>query len=425
MPAPSNLSSGIVFNPIISGSISAAKNSAKQNIHTGLNGIPWYILLAAIIVIAWIIWLFATIYWTLPDEGIIRNGIQAKINTYGFYANKKSSRKGLADYLDALKKQGVPEEHFAVTNFFVSSANTPAIFTPIRDGIASPDALRLTLAAGARYLDLELHPTGQKNNFIPNVTAMDEGSKWREITMNKLSFKTVMQTIVKYGLAEANSRTDLTETPYMNDPLFIMLRFKGTPNAETYKATAKVLQETIEKMRLDFIYNRGRQAEQIFKMPITLLFNKVIIMCNVYPSTHSELMDYINIGPRGAPPLDLSIGEIIATPEANKPKLSSLIQQNLTVTRVEMEEPNCNVNEWNWKKAHEVGVHFAAMNFWSLDDNLTAYVKPDVFGVNSFLLKPAPLRYVIEYVKPPLLPNPALDARDGKPRMPQSLTVPG
>lgn len=425
MPAPSNLSSAVVLNPLISGSFTAAKNSMKNNMHSGLNGIPWYVIVVAIIVIIWLIWLFGTIYWTLPDDGTVRNLIQTQVKTYGFYANKKSSRKGLADYLDALRKQGVPESNFAVTNFFVCSSNTPAIFTPIRDGVVSPDAIRLSLAAGVRYLDLELHPTGEKQGYIPNVTVMDEGSKWREITINRLSFKTVMQNIAKYGLADSSIRTDLTETPYMNDPMFIMLRFKGPPKREVYKATAKVLQDTIEKMRLDFIYNRGRQAEQIFKMPITLLFNKVVILCNVYPPTDSELMDYINIGPRGAPPLDLSIGEIIATPEANKAKLSTLIQQNLTVTRVELEEPECNTNSWSWQKAHEIGVHFAAMNFWSLDDNLTAYVKPDVFGVNSFLLKPAALRYVIEYVKPPLLPNPALNARDGKPSVPASLTMPG
>lgn len=425
MPAPANLSKGVIFNPLITGSISAAKNSIKNGIHNGVGGIPWYVILAAIIVLVWLIWLFSTIYWTLPDEGTARSLIQKKVDIYGFYANKKTSRKGLAEYLEALKKQGIPESHFALTNFFVCSSNTPAVFTPIRDGAVSQDALRLTLAAGARYLDLELHPTGEKQAYIPNVTVMDEGSNWREITINKLSFKTVMQTIVKYGLASKNARTDLAETPYLNDPLFIMLRFKGPPRPEVYKATAKVLKETIESMRLDFIYNRGRQAENIFKMPISLLFNKVVIMCNVYPSNDSELMDYINIGPRGAPPLDLPIGEIIATPQENKGKLSSLIQQNLTVTRVQLEEPDCNTNDWNWSKAHEVGVHFAAMNFWSIDDNLNKYTQPEVFGVNSFLLKPASLRYVIEYVKPPLQPNPALNARDGTPKELQGLTMPG
>jgi len=419
MTAPTKLSSSPVLNPFLTGFTFFPKNGASFN----YGQIPWYVILIFVGTLIWVIWLFTTIYWTIPDDTILRNTLHSKVKDYGFYANKRSSRKGLGDYLEALKRQGVPESHFAVTNFFVSSATTPAIFTPVRDGIASPDAIRLNIAAGARYLDLELYPTTAKSNYIPNVTVMDEGSKWREITLNRLSFKTVMQNIVKYGLS--SNITDLIESPYMNDPMFLMLRFKGKHMPENYKATAKVLQDTIEKMRLDFVYNRGRQADQIFKMPITMLFNKVVIMTDTYPSTDSELMDYINIGPRGSLPLDLPIGEIIATPEANKPKLINLIQQNLTITRKDMVEPDCNVNNWKWQSAHEVGVHFASMNFWSLDDNLKAYTQPDVFGVNSFLLKPKNLRYVIEYVKPPLLPNPALDARDGKPNVPQSLTIPG
>jgi hypothetical protein len=411
-----------VINPILTGLTSMAKNSVKSGLTSKSNGIPWYIIVGYVLVLIWVIRLFYSIYWTIPDVSIMRNLLHKKVDLYGFYSNKRSSRKGLADYIEALKKKGVPENHLALTNFYVCSANIPSVFTPVRDGIVSPDAIRLNIAAGARYLDLELHPTGERSEYIPNVTVMDEGSKWREITMNRVSFKTIMQVIVKYGLA--SSGTDLAETPYMNDPMFLMLRFKGKPSPEVFTATAKILRETIENMRLDFIYNRGRQADQLFKMPITLLFNKIVILCNMYPPIDNDLMDYINVGPRSAPPLDLSIGEIVATPDANKAKLISLIQQNLTITRKEIEEPDCDVNGWKWKSAHEVGVHFAAMNFWSLDNNLKDYTHPDVFGVNSFLIKPSNLRYVIEYVKPALLPNPALNARDGRPTYPQSLTVP-
>jgi hypothetical protein len=63
------------------------------------------------------------------------------------------------------------------------------------------------------------------------------------------------------------------------------------------------------------------------------------------------------------------------------------------------------------------------MNFWSLDDNLKSY--RDMFGVNSFVIKPAEMRYIIEYAKPPLLPNPELNARDGKPRAPPGIILPG
>ena len=64
------------------------------------------------------------------------------------------------------------------------------------------------------------------------------------------------------------------------------------------------------------------------------------------------------------------------------------------------------------------------MNFWSQDDTLKAYRTPAVFGVNSFLIKPLGMRYVIEYVAPPGQPNPALNAGNGTPAAPAGLNIP-
>jgi hypothetical protein len=101
----------------------------------------------------------------------------------------------------------------------------------------------------------------------------------------------------------------------------------------------------------------------------------------------------------------------------------SKIMQNLTLTRDPMDEPSGDGNGINWQAAHGLGIHFAAMNFWSLDGNLDSYRK--VFGVSSFVIKPAAMRYIIEYAQPPLLPNPELNARDGKPRAPTGIILPG
>ena len=152
--------------------------------------------------------------------------------------------------------------------------------------------------------------------------------------------------------------------------------------------------------------------------------NKVIILSNTYAPINNGFNDYINIGPRGTTPLEMSPKELLGYAENNQGTLIARIQQNLTVSRQNMVEPDCNKNDWDWKQAHSLGIHFAALNFLSKDANLDAYRKPEVFGVNSFLLKPANLRYTIEYVAPPLLPNPELNARDGKPKAPAGIIMP-
>lgn len=147
-------------------------------------------------------------------------------------------------------------------------------------------------------------------------------------------------------------------------------------------------------------------------------------MSNIYPPSGNLLGDYINIGPRSSVPLEMSSKEIAAIPENNKPQFISKIQQNLTVSRTELEEPDCDKNLNNWKAAQALGIHFSAQNFWSEDDSLKEYFNNDNFGNSSFKIKPPALRYIITYIKPPLLPNPELNARDGKPRAPPGIALP-
>jgi hypothetical protein len=318
----------------------------------------------------------------------------------------------------------VPDSHLAITNFFVSSSNTPSFFTPIRDGIASPDAIKLTLAAGARYLDFNIWSDDKKNNYRPMLKGMDTGSNWRRITMTEMTFMTAMENVVKYGMAGPYADSDTNSAPYRDDPLFIMLRFKGKYREQTFTQVASILRNTIESNRLDFTFNKGRGMENIFKIPITQFYNKVVILSNVYPPDGNLLVDYINIGPRSALPLELSSKEIKVIPENNKQQYIEKLKQNLTVSRTELDEPECDTNINDWKAAQEIGVHFTAQNFWSEDSNLKDYLNQENFGRSSFKLKPLPLRYIITYVKPPLLPNPELNARDGKPRAPPGIMLP-
>ena len=387
-------------------------------------GMPWYVIVISILILYLVFLLLYKMYWLIETPGNIRYRLRNFVGNYNIYGDQRSSRKGLAKYIQDLRSQGVTDNQLALTNFYTCSSIVPAIFTPIRDGIVSPDAIRLALAAGVRYLDITVFSSGSDSKYEPFVAAMEAGSKWRRITLNQLPLATVIDSIMQYGIAGPNASSDIAEAAYSNDPLFIMLRFSGKINSSTFTQVATILSKSIEPFRLDFSFNNGRSAETLFKTPITQFMGKILILSNMYAPLNNPFNDYINIGPRGTTPLDFSPKEILGIPDNNRGTLVARIQQNLTVSRVDLDEPDCDVNSWDWKKAHALGIHFAALNFWSKDANLDAYRKPEVFGVNSFLIKPPSLRYTIEYVAPPLLPNPELNARDGKPSAPPGIIAP-
>jgi hypothetical protein len=295
----------------------------------------------------------------------------------------------------------------------------------MRNGYVSPDAIRLNIAAGARYLDIPVYRGKKTDDFMPYVMLTDAGSNWRRITMNSLPLETIIKAIVENGLSSRKTNANSMEAAYINDPMFLMIRFMDNPKYETFSAVAKILGDNLDTHRLDFSYYNGSKMADIFQKPITQFMNKVIIMSNIYAPKGNAFGDFINIGPRGATPLELKPADVNGIPESSAASTIMRIQQNLTVVRPPMEEPNGDVNGWDWTKSHELGVHFAAMNFWSQDANLENYRKPDVFGVNSCLIKPPKLRYVIEYTPPPNVPDKRLDAGDGNPKAPQDIMPPG
>jgi len=405
------------LNPLITGAFA----SAASKFTTTASIIPWWVYVLAVVILVIVFWYLANMYWLLESPENVRSKLRKFVDAFNKYGDQRSSRKGLRKYITDLKASGVPTEHLSLTNFYVCSANTAAIFTPLRDGVASPEAIRLAIAAGARYLDIPIY--SNNSTGTPVVCEMDAGSKWKRLTMNQVSFRSIMQAVQQYAIAGPGATADVSEAPYREDPLFIMLRFNGKPKDKTYTEVATVLGDTIESMRLDFTWNAQRGAERLFKTPITEFFGKIIIMSNVYPPETNKLNDYINLGPRSSTPLEMTPKDVANIPDEQKAATVARIQQNLTLCRPNGEEPDINSNGWDYAKAHALGIHFAAMNFWSQDANLTAYRAPAVFGVNSFLIKPVDLRYVIVYITPPADPNPALNAGNGTPTAPAPINI--
>jgi hypothetical protein len=313
------------------------------------------------------------------------------------YEQSKDKRISLIAYLQQLKNQGVPENHFAVTNFYVSTTNAAGIFLPALDSVVSPLAAKYQMAAGARAFIIDIwRDITPGNKFAPSVQVIEAGSNWRRISMNMLPLSTILKTIVEEGIT--NNRR-----PGQNDPLFIYLRFRN-PHKLTLDGAAKALQKTIEPYRLEPSFNNCRGQNRLFALPIFSLCDKIVVMSNTR-AVNSVLSDYINVGPLDGIKMEWTTKDANGISESMKPEQIRKIRQNFTWIAPASEEPSATANDYTLTNAQSLGIQFIGMNFANKNDNLKAYLDPKMFGKSSFAIKPVSLRYFIEVLPPPKYPQ--------------------
>jgi hypothetical protein len=284
--------------------------------------------------------------------------------------------------------------------------NASGLFSPVVDGIASPEAIRLAALAGARGFVFDIWPDLSPGaNFGPVIQTVESGSLWRRVTMNSLPFSYVLKTLAEEAF-EINSR------PGYFDPLFIYLRFRGKPRKSTFDLTAKAISANFEQYRLSNIFNRCRHQDELFSTPITDLLRKVIIFSSE-SAEGTNLRDYINVGPKaGVKPVYGANDARGMTQEAIV-QGKRVIQQNLTWVAPLSEEVSAESNNWDPQTSFDLGIMFCAMNFWDRNDKLKNYMRPDMFGKQSFKIKPESLRYILEILPKPL--NPPYPGWNGSP----------
>jgi len=322
------------------------------------------------------------------------------------YSQHAQSRQGLPAYLQKCKAEGVPNGHLVLTNFYVSTVNATGLFFPAVDGIVSSEAARLAVQAGARAFVFDLWPDLSPGaEFGPSIQVMEAGSNWRRISMNQLSFASILKPLIQEAL-QLNAR------PYNQDPVFLYLRFRGKPRSSTFTIAANTLRAIIEPYRMPNSFNNRRSQDTIFSTPLDELWQKVIVMSNV-SGEGTILSDYINVGPRDGIRLEQSPGEFRSYNADTVKPIIRTIKQNFTWIAPSAEESAAEDNGYDVAQNQKLGVHFCAMNFWGKNDAIKGYMAPAMFGVYSFLIKPVDIRYVVEYLPPPQYPNKSLDMGKG------------
>jgi hypothetical protein len=418
----SALSSRPELNPEIKSFIASAAAKIKDGalkLAEKSSGFPIIALIVIVVaVIGLMIWFSKqAMFFETPTntQRVTKDATQAQAR----YDMDNPKRVHLRDYLTALKGQGVPDAHLALTNFYISTVNATGVFLPGYNSTVSPMAVRAAVLAGARCFVFDVWPDVSPGaNFGPSIQVVEAGSNWRRITLNSAPLAPLLKVLITETLE--------VDRPGNTDPVFIYLRFRGKQRSSTYDGTLNALRATIEQYRLESPFNACRSQDRVFAMPITSFFKKVVVISNTNAGSH-PLSDYINIGPKAGIKQDWGTIEARGLSSDTLITAQRNIQQNLTFVAPLSEDPSADTNSWSIKESQDIGIQFVAMNLWDNNDNLKAYQAPDMFGRQSFKIKPVPLRYIIEILANPLYPeNPhwGTGPTSGSPTIPPAIKMP-
>jgi hypothetical protein len=249
---------------------------------------------------------------------------------------------------------------------------------------------------------------------------VEPGSLWRRISLNALPLSIILKAIVNEGL-------EVVGRPGQRDPMVIYLRFRGKPRNLTYEATYGVLKDAFENYRLDMSFNNCRGQDRLFRTPIKSLMQKVIVVSNTR-AEGTNLGEYINVGPMDGIKQEYLPSETRDMSLDGKADAIRKIKQNITFIAPLSETPIAESNDWDFQPAMGLGIQCIAMNFWNKTDKLKMYLSPNYFGKQSFLIKPGPLRFVMEAL--PKTQNPpdfkwGEGEAAGKPKPPADVRIPG
>jgi len=377
--------------------LSAAKSKGKAAYDAAANDgnmLPWWTLgLIILACVAGYIFYGISAGW-LETPPNIQTYVKNAMKKADHYSQGAPNRMGIRQYIQQLKGAGLPDNHLAVTNFYGSAVNAAGVYLPPVDGVVTPYAIRSAFEGGARAFVFDIWPDMTPGaNFGPIIQIVESGSLWRRISVNSLPFSSILKELISSGLEN-------TASPGYEDPLFLYLRFRGSPRRSTYDGVAGALRAIIEPYRLDQMYNACRNQENLFKIPITDLFRKVLVFSNKQ-AQGTSFADYVNAAPSEG--IDIEYATNMAKGLNTEAKAIAVrkIKQNFAFVAPVSESPDTNDNKYDYQLSYDVGIHFCSMNFWNENDKLKQYMAADRFGKCSYQIKPVDLRYFIDALANP------------------------
>ena len=300
--------------------------------------------------------------------------------------------------------------NFKLCDFYIASSYKS--FLPCNNyyDYASIRAVRKNLILGARLIDLDVFNDTFDEDTTPVICAGDEIGNWHYT--NSISFdetcKMISQTAFN-GSAVSNP----------SDPLFLSINFKTWYNKKTIDKCAEILKKYFTNKFLDQKYDyQGRETNaDLSRVPITQLFNKVIIICT--GNIKNTLMDELCNLHHKASVIFRRYNHLEIKDNYDGNELKEYNKQNLSIVVPKFDKrikDNFNyLTAWYW------GCQFICMNYTEPTDYMRSYAKR--FKNCSFVLKKYQLRYNPRTIEIPQRQNSAVSMAPKKEILPSGVVV--
>lgn len=283
------------------------------------------------------------------------------------------------------------KNNYRLCDFFIASSYKSYLPCTNYYDFASSQAIKAVLSYGARYIDLDIFNKNFNQCTEPIVCNGTELGNWHWTTT--ISFEEVCETIANTAFSKLINNS--------SDPLFINLNLNINSNIDTANKIAKLLEKYFGKRLLSRKYsyqgiNPNPDASvNIATVPITELFNKVIIICDK-DYEDSKLEELVNISKK----VQSNFRTLTYTEVKDSYDLEELTDFNRkNLTRVVIDKVYRKKNNFNYNIPWYMGSQFICMDYFHPDEHMKSYLKR--FKNSSFVLKPYKLRYNPTYIKSP------------------------
>jgi len=356
-----------------------------------------FVYIGIIVIVCICVIYYNVVIRAIPSFENLRALIQTATKSASMYPKHMPNRKSLKEYLLTL-----PSVPYALSNFYVMTANLGGFFSPVNNAAFSTEAIQYTLQAGVRGIIFDVWPDITKGkNFAPILKVCANDNSLEKLSSYTLDLTEALNTVRMEAFENSAN-------PAYKDPLFLFFRFRGNPTANTLTGTANSISIALEQYRISNIYS-NKNSNPLFSTPIDQFLGKVIILSNqsgILNGTRTRFADYVNNPTQPTTPVTgfSTPAQIRALSETNLNTLRTETGKHNILTCAPLPEDTVNSesNAWDWKGAQGAGIQLCGLNLWAMDDGLNAYTDPNMFGVFSFKIKDIPLRYSIEYTEPPI-----------------------
>ena len=253
-------------------------------------------------------------------------------------------------------------------------------------------ALETVIKQGARVLDFEIYSV----DGIPVVAASSQPEFTMKEVYNYVPFAEAIKIVSQLAFSTNGAQNS-------NDPLFLCLRIKSR-NIMIYQAIADILKDNLSPKLLDPRFAYSFHGEDLGKIRLTSLMNKVIIILDETPGgsgskintreiyKRTALYEYVNVtvtkGTSKYTFRELAGSNNDTIKEAAKKSLKYVV-------------PEQSENLYDATTAFNNGCQMVAMAFQRNDEKMIYYLNRFQEVGSAFILKQPELRYVPIVLKNP------------------------